>query len=236
MSERKWVAANGQEITEEMIGRWCDAYERGEFPEGERTVGGVVHGRPPTLDRGDGGHLDQGTDRHEAGDRAQSQERRHEHERVCPRGVGRQAAWGRIGKRCGCMVRDDRAVTVSVELSGETARVVSEQAARAGVGLGEYVRGLVAEEVERRRPWRFEIEFDEGKAVPHGTTADELYDRVGAFVEPYGNVRVARGTWQVYEGRRRVQGTASGAGAPGAGALGHAERQGHNVLRERHRW
>lgn len=47
MSERKWVAANGQEITEEMIDGWCDAYERGEFPEGERTVGGVVHGRPP---------------------------------------------------------------------------------------------------------------------------------------------------------------------------------------------
>ncbi|RRF97702.1 MAG: hypothetical protein DUD39_13540 [Coriobacteriaceae bacterium] len=62
------------------------------------------------------------------------------------------------------------------------------------------MRGLVAEEVECRRPWRFEIEFDEGKAAPHGTTADELYDRVGAFVEPYGNVRVARGTWQVCEG------------------------------------
>ena len=46
MSERKWAAANGQEITEEMVGRWCDAYERGEFPECERTVGGVVHGRP----------------------------------------------------------------------------------------------------------------------------------------------------------------------------------------------
>ena len=46
MSERKWAAANGQEVTEEMVRRWCDAYERGEFPEGERTVGGVVHGRP----------------------------------------------------------------------------------------------------------------------------------------------------------------------------------------------
>jgi hypothetical protein len=44
---KTWVAANGQEITEEMIDRWCDAYERGEFPEGERTVGRVVHGRPP---------------------------------------------------------------------------------------------------------------------------------------------------------------------------------------------
>ena len=36
-----------QEITEAMIGSWCDAYERGEFPEGERTVGEVVMGRPP---------------------------------------------------------------------------------------------------------------------------------------------------------------------------------------------
>ncbi|QUC03622.1 hypothetical protein [Atopobium sp. oral taxon 416] len=52
MSERTWVAANGQEITEEMIDRWCDAYERGEFPEGERTVGGVVHGRPPLSTEG----------------------------------------------------------------------------------------------------------------------------------------------------------------------------------------
>ena len=28
-----YIAANGQEITEAMIGSWCDAYERGEFPE-----------------------------------------------------------------------------------------------------------------------------------------------------------------------------------------------------------
>ncbi len=42
-----YVAANGQEITEAMIDRWCAAYERGEFPEGERTAGGVVPGRPP---------------------------------------------------------------------------------------------------------------------------------------------------------------------------------------------
>lgn len=41
------MAANGQEITDAMIDRWCDAYERGEFPEGEHTVGGVVMGRPP---------------------------------------------------------------------------------------------------------------------------------------------------------------------------------------------
>lgn len=41
-----YIAANGQEITEAMIGSWCNAYERGEFPEGERTVGEVVMGRP----------------------------------------------------------------------------------------------------------------------------------------------------------------------------------------------
>lgn len=98
------------------------------------------------------------------------------------------------------MACDDGTVTVSVELAQRTARVASEQAARAGVSLGEYVSGLVAGEVERRRPWRFEIEFDEQRAAAHGATADELYDRVGAFVEPYGNVRVARGTWQAREG------------------------------------
>lgn len=42
-----YIAANGQEITDALIDQWCDAYEQGEFPEGERTVGGVVMGRPP---------------------------------------------------------------------------------------------------------------------------------------------------------------------------------------------
>lgn len=42
-----YIAANGQEITDAMIDSWCAAYERGEFPEGERSVGGVVMGRPP---------------------------------------------------------------------------------------------------------------------------------------------------------------------------------------------
>ena len=42
-----YVAPTGQEITEDMIDRWCEAYERGEFPAGEHTVGDVVVGRPP---------------------------------------------------------------------------------------------------------------------------------------------------------------------------------------------
>lgn len=49
---KAYVAANGQEITEEMIERWCEAYERGEFPEGEHTVGEVVYGRPPLSSEG----------------------------------------------------------------------------------------------------------------------------------------------------------------------------------------
>ncbi|ERL09541.1 hypothetical protein HMPREF1316_1630 [Olsenella profusa F0195] len=95
---------------------------------------------------------------------------------------------------------DDKALTVTVELAPETARVASEQAARAGVGLDEYVRALVAEEVERRRPWRFEIEFDEQKAREHGYDVETLYEYVGKNVEPMGNVRVGRGTWQVRDG------------------------------------
>ncbi len=51
MSET-YLASNGQEITEEMIDRWCTAYEKGEFPEGEHTVGDVVHGRPPLSSEG----------------------------------------------------------------------------------------------------------------------------------------------------------------------------------------
>ena len=42
-----YIAANGQEITDALIDQWCEAYEQGEFPEGEHTVGGVVMGRPP---------------------------------------------------------------------------------------------------------------------------------------------------------------------------------------------
>lgn len=42
-----YIAANGQEVTDAMIERWCASYERGEFPEGEHSVGGVVMGRPP---------------------------------------------------------------------------------------------------------------------------------------------------------------------------------------------
>lgn len=49
---KTYVAANGQEITDEMIDRWCSAYEAGEFPAGERTVGEVVYGRPPLSSEG----------------------------------------------------------------------------------------------------------------------------------------------------------------------------------------
>lgn len=42
-----YIAANGQEITDALIDQWREAYEQGEFPEGEHTVGGVVMGRPP---------------------------------------------------------------------------------------------------------------------------------------------------------------------------------------------
>ena len=39
-----WTAANGREITDEMIDRWRKSYEQGEFPEDGRTVGGVIMG------------------------------------------------------------------------------------------------------------------------------------------------------------------------------------------------
>lgn len=44
---KTYTAANGMEYTDEMIDRWCEAYERGEFPDGEHTVGTVGAGRPP---------------------------------------------------------------------------------------------------------------------------------------------------------------------------------------------
>lgn len=44
---KSYKASNGQEITEDMIDCWCESYEKGEFPDGEHTVGSVVYGRPP---------------------------------------------------------------------------------------------------------------------------------------------------------------------------------------------
>lgn len=49
---KTYTAADGRTITDEMIDRWCEAYDKGEFPEGERTVGEVVHGRPPLSSEG----------------------------------------------------------------------------------------------------------------------------------------------------------------------------------------
>lgn len=44
---KTYTAANGQKFTDADIDRWCSAYETGQFPAGEQTVGQVVHGRPP---------------------------------------------------------------------------------------------------------------------------------------------------------------------------------------------
>lgn len=49
MMGKTYTAANGQVVTDEMIDAWCESYERGEFPDGEHTVGGIVRGRPPAL-------------------------------------------------------------------------------------------------------------------------------------------------------------------------------------------
>lgn len=43
----KYTAANGMTFTDEDIDRWCEYYDRGQFPPGEHTVGEVVMGRPP---------------------------------------------------------------------------------------------------------------------------------------------------------------------------------------------
>ena len=48
----EYMAANGQTITDEMIDGWCEYYDKGDFPPGERTVGGVVRGRPSLSSSG----------------------------------------------------------------------------------------------------------------------------------------------------------------------------------------
>lgn len=49
---------------------------------------------------------------------------------------------------------------------------------------------------QTKKPWHFTIVFDENKAKKHGYNTEELYDCVGMLVEPYGNVRTARGSWR----------------------------------------
>lgn len=44
---RHYITASGTEITEEMIDMWCEAYEKGELPEGDYFHGPVVYGMPP---------------------------------------------------------------------------------------------------------------------------------------------------------------------------------------------
>ena len=53
---------------------------------------------------------------------------------------------------------------------------------------------------EVRLPSSFTIEFDERKAKEHGYDVETLYEYVGKNVEPMGNVRMGRGTWQVRDG------------------------------------
>ena len=43
----RYETSDGKVYTDEDINRWCEAYERGEFPEGEEATGVVVSGRPP---------------------------------------------------------------------------------------------------------------------------------------------------------------------------------------------
>ncbi len=52
MMSKAYTAANGQVVADEMIDTWCESYEHGEFPDGEHTVGGIVHGRPPLSSEG----------------------------------------------------------------------------------------------------------------------------------------------------------------------------------------
>lgn len=44
---RNYITANGTEITEEMIDIWCEAYKKGELPEGDHFHGPIVYGMPP---------------------------------------------------------------------------------------------------------------------------------------------------------------------------------------------
>ena len=42
-----YEAADGTIFTDNDINRWCEYYDRGEFPPGEHSTGEIVHGKPP---------------------------------------------------------------------------------------------------------------------------------------------------------------------------------------------
>ena len=44
---KKYEAADGAVFTDDDISKWCEYYDNGEFPPGEKTNGEIVHGRPP---------------------------------------------------------------------------------------------------------------------------------------------------------------------------------------------
>ena len=52
MMGETYTTASGQVVTDEMIDTWCESYEHGEFPDGEHTVGGIVHGGLHSQARG----------------------------------------------------------------------------------------------------------------------------------------------------------------------------------------
>ena len=98
------------------------------------------------------------------------------------------------------MEHDEDVTSISVEVPSGVAKMAREQAERRGVDLGEYLSGLVVEGVSCGEGQRFTVVFDEAKARRNGYDPDVLYEYVGRNVEPMGNVRVGRGTWQVREG------------------------------------
>lgn len=46
------IADNGQPVTQAMVDKWCEAYDKGEFPDGEYSTERIWYGVPtPTLSK-----------------------------------------------------------------------------------------------------------------------------------------------------------------------------------------
>ncbi|WP_449675217.1 CopG family transcriptional regulator [Eggerthellaceae bacterium PR-HUZ602407-17] len=46
------IADNGQSVTQAMVDKWCEAYDKGEFPDGEYSTERIWYGVPtPTLSK-----------------------------------------------------------------------------------------------------------------------------------------------------------------------------------------
>lgn len=98
-----------------------------------------------------------------------------------------------------------RTRTLEIDVPDSAMRRIKFEAGRRGMTAEGYVREVIMREVDVMPRWSFEVEFDEGLAAAHGTSAGELYGIVADIAERNGNVRVGRNMWMAGEDGEEVE-------------------------------